>query len=335
LAVGLSSTALLWTWIAAGIALFLAANFALGLRNLRRQASSSLHWPCVPGEIVACEVKVPKVHSSDDEDTDCSVALAYRYSVADKEHRGSRIHASREPLMTRRAAEELAARYPVGAKVEVHYRADRPGTALLEPKAGGNFAALIVFLVVALAVALVLVAHGIAGRVLMYGEGGVPLFAFLLPLACLALAAGAVYEYLRLRKLLHESANWPMAAGRISASAVVEEQSTDRDDHGKETTSTTFRPDIRFAYEVGGREFHSSQWKWGWTALYAGEDTPKKIVAKYQPGMAIAVHYDPKDPANAVLEPANRQGSFAPLCFAFVFAGGGTLMLWVFTLMRS
>ena len=83
----LPSTALLWTWIAAAFVAFLAANFAYALWKLRRQGSSSRLWPSVQGEIVACEVKVPKVHSSDDEDTDCSVELSYRYSVGGKEHR--------------------------------------------------------------------------------------------------------------------------------------------------------------------------------------------------------------------------------------------------------
>ncbi len=330
----LSSTALVWTWIGAAFVCFLAVNFAYALWKLRSQASSSRHWPSVKGQIVASEVKAPKVHSSD-EDTDCSIALSYRYSVAGKEHRGSHIRAGGEPMMTRLAAEGLAAKYPVGAQVDVHYRADRPGTALLEPKSRGNSPALIVFLVVASFIAAILIAHGIAGKVLLMREGGVPVFALIMPIICLAVAAGAVHEYLRLHRLLHDSVNWPTVTGRISSANVVEEQSTDTDDKGRQSTSTTYRPDIRFAYAVGGREFHSSQWNWGWTAFYAGEERPRAIVAKYQPGMSLPIHYDPKDPGNAVLEPANRLGSFVPLVVAFVFGAGGVGMLWAFTVLHN
>jgi len=330
----LSPTALIWNWVAAGFAIFLAVNFAYAIWKERSSTSSSLHWPVVKGEIVACEVKVPVVHSSDDE-PDCGIALSYRYRVDGKEHKGSRIHASREASMTRQAAEELAARYPVGATVDVHYRADRPQMAVLEPKGVSYFGSLVVFLAVALCVATVLVAHGIAGKVLYLREGGVPLWAFLLPLACFAVAALGVYEHVRLRRLLHESVAWPVANGRISALDVVEEQETSRDDNGRETTSIYYRPDIRFSYAVGGRELHSSQWKWGATALYGDEERAAKILARYAVGMAVPVHYDPQDPSNAVLEPANRQGTSVPLIFAIVFGGGGVLMSWVFPLLHQ
>jgi hypothetical protein len=324
----MSSTALLWNWVAVAIVMFLVVNFAYGLWKTRRDTSSSLHWPKVKGEIVTSNVKVPRIHGSDDE-ADCRFELAYRYEVGTKEHRGSHIHAGPSPAMTRRAAEELAAKYPVGASVDVHYRADKPGTSLLEPKSTGNFFALLVFLVTFSCVALVLIADGIAGKVLLYREGGVPLWAFLGPLACAAIGVGMVYEYLRLRKLLHESVNWPTAPGRISAAEVVEEQETSRD-NGHETTSTYYRPDIRFAYTVGGREFHSSRWEWGWTRLYGSEKRPRQVIEKYKPGTPVAVHYDSKDPENAVLEPGNRQGTFVPLVVAFVFGGGAVFMFWLF-----
>ena len=217
----------------------------------------------------------------------------------------------------------------------MHYRADKPGTALLEPKGSGNFAALTAFLVVASFITLILVAHGIAGKVLLVREGGVPLFAFILPFAALAIAAGAVYEYRRLHKLLHDSAAWPSVLGRIAASSVIEEQSTRTDDDGKESTSTTYRPHIAFAYEVGGREFHSTQWNWGWTTLYAGDEKPRAIIARYKPSASVAVHYDPKEPENAVLEPGDRQGTTVPLVIAFIFGVGGALMFWAFTVLHN
>lgn len=42
------------------------------------------------------------------------------------------------------------------------------------------------------------------------------------------------------------------------------------------------------------------------------------------------MYYDPAQPEDAVLEPANRQGSWAPLVAAGIFAAGGALMLTIF-----
>jgi hypothetical protein len=312
--------------------MFMVVNLAYAVWKALRDNSSSAGWPSVKGEIIASDVKVPQTHRSDDR-ADCSVKLAYRYNIANKEYRGSHVHSGPSPALTRQAAGELAAKYPIGAKVDVHYRPDRPATAVLEPKSSGNLPALLVGLVVFSCIASVLIAHGIAGKVLLYREGGAPLFAFLAPLACAAIAAGAVHEFLRLRGLVHESVNWPTAPGRISASEIVEQQEESRD-NGHTTTSTYYRPDIRFAYTVGGREFHSSQWEWGWTTLYGDEKKPKKIIERYKPGTPVAVHYDPKDPEHAVLEPGNRQGTSAPLIVAFVFGGCAVLMFWVFPLLH-
>jgi hypothetical protein len=98
----LSASALRWTWISAAIALFLAANFAYGLWKARRQTASSRRWPVAQGEILSCRVKVPAVHSSDDDDADCRVEIRYRYTVAGKDHESSHIDAGREAMMTPR-----------------------------------------------------------------------------------------------------------------------------------------------------------------------------------------------------------------------------------------
>ncbi|MFI4995503.1 MAG: DUF3592 domain-containing protein [Hyphomicrobiales bacterium] len=330
----LSASALLWTRIWAAVALFFVVNLAYAVLKARRQASSSSHWPIAKGEVIASKVQVPKVHSSD-EDTDCSAEIRYRYHVGGKDHEGSHIHAGRDAMTTRQFAEEIAARYPLGSSVDVHYRPDRPGTAVLEPKDGGNIAALVVFLAVSSFTAAILIAHSIAGKVLLMREGGVPLFALIVPLAFSAMGIGAVYEYRRMHRKMHESAHWPTAPGTITASEVVEFEETSKDDKGHETTTTNYRADIRFAYKVGGREFHSSQWQWGWTAIYLYAEGAQKIVDAHPAGKSVLVYYDPRNPETAVLEPGNKKGTFVPLVVALVCGGGGVLMFWAFTVLHQ
>ena len=99
-------------------------------------------------------------------------------------------------------------------------------------------------------------------------------------------------------------------------------QNTETDDRGHETVSTEYRVAIRFSYQVAGREFHSGNWKWGWTAIYGSREKPTAIVAGYPVGKSVQVFYDPTEPATAVLEPANRQGSLVQLVFSLVFEPG-------------
>jgi hypothetical protein len=130
---------------------------------------------------------------------------------------------------------------------------------------------------------------------------------------------------------LQSSANWPTAAGTVTNSEVIESENTETDDKGRQTTNTEYRVDIRFSYKVDGREFHSSNWKWGWTAIYRDPGKPQAIVAAHPAGKTVQVFYDPNDPATAVLEPANRQGTFVQLFVSMVFGLGGLFTFWVFT----
>ena len=326
----LSDNALLWTRISAVAAVVIAANLIYALWKARRQAAAMTQWQTVPGEIIACEVSVPRVHTSE-EDSDCSVNLRYRFRVGPRDYEGSHIHASREAMTTRMLAEETAAKYPPGCRVDVHYRPDHPATAVLETKDERSLTALIVFLAVFVWIAAVLVAHSIAGKVVLLREGGVPMFALFLPFGCTVLGALGLRLYLQTRAKLQSSARWPTAPGTITDSAVEQSQSIEKDDRGRETVNTEYRVDIRFSYKVGGREFHSSNWKWGWTKIYRDPEEPNAIVAAHPVGKSVQVFYDPNEPATAVLEPSNPQGTFVQLVFSLVFGLGGLLMFWAFT----
>jgi hypothetical protein len=73
----------------------------------------------------------------------------------------------------------MAARYPVGAIVDVHVEPANPGNAVLDPAETGTLTARTLAATFGI-IAAVLIAHAIAGQVL-YSSNGVPLFAFLLP----------------------------------------------------------------------------------------------------------------------------------------------------------
>jgi hypothetical protein len=325
----LTQSALMWTWVAAAICTFLTASVAYGIFRLRTKMRGGKGWPVVPGQIISSQVEQPQFHDSDD-DVACTVNIRYRYRVGPMDYEGDRIDFGGGALKNREQAQKLTAKYPVGARVPVHYDPRTPAMSVLEPQAGSSSAALIVMLIVFGAIATVLIAHAIAGKVITT-EGGTPLFVFLVPLALICFGILAIGAYLKLRQERLASARWPTVKGKITHSGLVTEISTDTDDDGHTRSRETYRADIRFAYRVGGRDFNSNHWNWGWTALHSQRSTAEAIVARYPSGSDVTVYYDAAEPGTAVLDPANKAGVAAPLVVGIICLMSGFVFLWGFT----
>src|SRR6185437_6603244 len=85
--------------------------------------------------------------------------------------------------------------------------------------------------------------------------------------------------------------------------------------------------DLRYAYRVNTRDYVGTSVGFGWTAVYGARDQAETAASRYRLGEPVTVYYDPDQPGTAVLEPANRQGTFAPLVFSAIFAIAGAIML--------
>jgi len=328
----MDSTQFLWTQVAAGISTLLFGGMLFNLIRLRGRIGAAAGWTSVEGVIIASDVKAPPAHASDDLN-DATPVVQYRYRVGDREFEGDRTRIGGEPLTTRTLASRLAARYPVGAIVDVHVDPNDPTNAVLDPSETGNLAAQTALAVTFGVIAAVLIAHAIAGRVL-YAGNGVPLFAFLLPAAAFAAAIGALMSFVRMRRLASASFGWPTVAGTIKSSTVIEELIEDRrnDDNKQIKKIPRYQVDLRYAYRVGRRDFVGLNPNWGWTGIYGLRELAEKAASQYQPGQAVTVYYDPQRPANAVLDPGGRAGSFAPLVFGAISAVVGATLLSFFLL---
>jgi hypothetical protein len=62
---------------------------------------------------------------------------------------------------------------------------------------------------------------------------------------------------------------------------------------------TKFRPDIAYRYEVDGRSYAGSQTNI--RKVSRERDTVERLLARYPVGAAVSVHYNPADPAEAML----------------------------------
>jgi hypothetical protein len=111
--------------------------------------------------------------------------------------------------------------------------------------------------------------------------------------ALIVLVVGKVLESRR-------AAAWPQAGGRILASRV-----DTRYDSSDDGTSVKQEPVLEYEFSVGGTKYRG-------TRISIGEDTGGANLAatlvRYPVGATVMVFYDPKNPANCVLEPHMPEG---------------------------
>lgn len=96
------------------------------------------------------------------------------------------------------------------------------------------------------------------------------------------------------------SRRWPAVNGVIASSAVSSHRSLDST--GMHTT--IYEPVVVFAFTVAGRDEQSSNVSFSAVAGTSSSSDAEAVVARYTPGAAVQVFYNPTDPSEAVLEHA-------------------------------
>ena len=149
------------------------ALFGFGLVMLmffyaaRRSAKEAATWPSVRGKIVKSGVEEYQERDDDDEGrnrwhTAYRPTVEYAYPVSGREFRGNQINYAMNVSAGRGYAEKVAARYPVGGEVDVHYDPKNPGTSALRT-AGGAGATWIIFVMALIVFALAAALLGVFG----------------------------------------------------------------------------------------------------------------------------------------------------------------------------
>lgn len=136
-------------------------------------------------------------------------------------------------------------------------------------------------------------------------------FTFLIPLLLggifAILGIGLLIFGLRDRKKAKAAEAWPTISGTIVSSRLDQNTRTERRD-GRTYNHTTYAPVVEYAYEVGGKTYQGNRIFPGATMSY-DLGTAQSIVNRYQPGSTAAVHYDPANPIEAVLEIKAKGGN--------------------------
>ena len=102
-------------------------------RRVRRRGRRSLAWPAAPGTVTASGVAESTSQNSDGSfDTSYVPEVRYEYRVDGRVLVGNRIRVGGTMSESKsRAAEEIAAQYAVGSKVEVFYDPASPDYSVL------------------------------------------------------------------------------------------------------------------------------------------------------------------------------------------------------------
>ena len=116
------------------------------------------------------------------------------------------------------------------------------------------------------------------------------------------------------RKRARTAQGWPTTMGQVLSADIQEHRSYDNDDH---QTRYSYEPVVQYTYAVEGRSYSGN--RIGFGANSFDHRTAQSKVAAYIPGAGVTVHYNPEDPAKAVLE-TNASGSNIFLIVGIIFA---------------
>ena len=79
---------------------------------------------------------------------------------------------------------------------------------------------------------------------------------------------------------------------------------------------------VQYAYEIGGHTYVSDRWSYAGGEIYPDSVGAEKRARDFREGSPVTVHYDPTDPASAVIKCGDRGQSLG------MWLSGGASFLW-------
>ena len=134
----------------------------------------------------------------------------------------------------------------------------------------------------------------------------------IISLTSLVIGMGSIVSSRVLMARVARSRSWLIANGTTTRSEVVREQTRN---------NTIHKAVIEYAYNVNGRDYHSSKLSIGGDLNTAASSRAERRCARYPIGGPLQVFYDPEDPSSCCLE---RRADTAPL---LTWIGVGALAL--------
>ncbi|MDA9390542.1 hypothetical protein WN73_07530 [Bradyrhizobium sp. CCBAU 45394] len=121
-----------------------------------------------------------------------------------------------------------------------------------------------------------------------------------------------LFNLVRMRGRMQAARSWDKVEGIITISRVDQPATHASDDRNDA------KPVIRYRYQAGGQELESDKVFVGGPAITT-RVLAAKLIGRYPVGAHVDVHVDPKQPTEALLEPAAAQNVAALVAFTIVF----------------
>ncbi|MGC4030704.1 MAG: DUF3592 domain-containing protein [Tepidisphaeraceae bacterium] len=114
--------------------------------------------------------------------------------------------------------------------------------------------------------------------------------------------------------------HWPTTKGEVLTSQLAAKQGN--------KGGVSYRIDIHYRYVVNQQLFESNQYDSSGTSTYSGwHDAKQAVVNAHRPGAAVDVHYNPADPADAMLSTALPHGLLVIGWLPLIFVAGGLVFM--------
>ena len=118
-------------------------------------------------------------------------------------------------------------------------------------------------------------------------------------------------------KLAQKSVAWPTTTGIIISSGIKSSSGNDG--------VTTYRPSVKFSYQVHGRKFTGNKIFFGDGDIYSSNyNYAKKVVKQYAKQTIVQVSYNSENPKQSVLETGVKIKTFSHFAFGSIFFIFGT-----------
>ncbi len=130
--------------------------------------------------------------------------------------------------------------------------------------------------------------------------------------------------------LSRQAASWPSVTGHVVSTQVRTDHSqTDRGLSAAERARTQrYYPDIHYRWSVDGQVYSGSRYRLGTShEKFDSREQAEAAAARFPAQSTLPVYYDPRNPAQAVLDPGASVGVYAPLPLGLLFLGVGLLGL--------
>jgi len=138
----------------------------------------------------------------------------------------------------------------------------------------------------------------------------------LITLLCIIFGPFVAWEGLSTIVTALRAKSWPTAQGIVESAQLTSKPAR----RGR----MTYRPVIRYAYEIDGARHLADRVDYGDRGT-SSIDTAMGVIARYPEGRMVTVHYNRKDPDVAVLEAGTTIGNWLTLGVGLALCGFGVV----------